>query len=326
MNTATMPVEWLLEGPAWVQYRTHLDLLGQSNRDEQVAGLQKTIAEEPQIQALLGEVSGWPGGPIKRHNDASHLLHKLTFLADIGIPEDHPVIRHVLDNILEHQSAVGPFQVLVNIPVHFGGSGQDEWRWMLCDAPTLLYILFKLGWEQDGRVQAATKYLTTLIRENGWPCAAASAPGSFRGPGRKEDPCPYANLVMLKALAQSPAWREQEVCRVGAESLLSLWEQRTARRPYLFAMGSDFAKLKAPLIWFDLLHLLDILSQFPWLRQDARLQEMAGLLAGKADAQGRFTPESIWTAWKGWDFGQKKEPSRWLTLVAQRALKRMETA
>jgi hypothetical protein len=26
--------------------------------------------------------------------------------------------------------------------------------------------------------------------------------------------------------------------------------------------------------------------------------------------------------WKGWEFGQKKEPSLWITLVAQRILKR----
>ena len=318
------PIEWLLEGPAWVQYRTRVDLLGRSEEDEQVTGLKQIIAEEPQIKALLGDLSTWPGGPIKRHNDASHLLHKLTFLADIGMKAEHPAIRPVINGILAHQSTEGPFQVLVNIPVHFGGSGEDIWSWMLCDAPTILYILIKFGLEQDERVQTAAQYLMNQVQENGWPCAAAPELGIFRGPGRKGDPCPYANLVILKALAQSPDWREHAACRTGAESLLTQWEERETRRPYLFAMGTDFAKLKAPLIWFDILHLLDILSQFTWLRADPRLQEMAGIVAAKADDHGRFTPESVWTAWKGWDFGQKKEPSRWLTLVAQRALRRME--
>jgi len=44
------------------------------------------------------------------------------------------------------------------------------------------------------------------------------------------------------------------------------------------------------------------------------------------DPQGRFSLESVWTAWKGWEFGQKKEPSRWLTLTAWRILTRLETA
>jgi hypothetical protein len=50
---------------------------------------------------------------------------------------------------------------------------------------------------------------------------------------------------------------------------------------------------------------------------------MAVLLKAKADDLGRFTPESVWMAWKGWDFGQKKEPSRWITLIAQRTFQRL---
>jgi hypothetical protein len=129
---------------------------------------------------------------------------------------------------------------------------------------------------------------------------------------------------MLQALAQLPAWRDSATCRTGAEALLGLWQQRKERKPYLFGMGSDFAKLKAPLVWYDVLHVLDVLTHFAWLRSDARLHEMAGIVRSKADAEGRFTPESIWTAWKDWEFGQKREPSRWLTLIARRALARLE--
>jgi len=43
----------------------------------------------------------------------------------------------------------------------------------------------------------------------------------------------------------------------------------------------------------------------------------------KADDLGRFTPESVWKAWGEWDFGQKKTPSAWLTLITLRILKRM---
>lgn len=32
---------------------------------------------------------------------------------------------------------------------------------------------------------------------------------------------------------------------------------------------------------------------------------------------GRMTiAESVWMAWKDWEFGQKKTPSRWLTMPA----------
>jgi len=319
-----IPIEWLLAGPPWVQYRARLDLLGQPENDPQVRTARQAMLAHPQIQGLLQQLATWPGAPLKRHNDAGHLLHKLAFLADLGLKAEDPALRPIIAQILSHQAEDGPFQMLVNIPTHFGGSGKDEWQWMLCDAPTILYALLMFGLGSDARLQTASNYLGNLVRENGWPCAAASGLGKFRGPGRKEDPCPYANLIMLKALAQSPEWHTSEACHTGAETLLSLWVERKARKPYLFGMGADFAKLKAPLIWYDILHLLDVLSQFPWLRKDARLLEMAGIVAAKADEQGRFTPESVWMAWKEWNFGQKKAPSPWLTLRTHRALQRLQ--
>ena len=85
-------------------------------------------------------------------------------------------------------------------------------------------------------------------------------------------------------------------------------------------------KLKAPLVWYDILHVLDVLSQFVWLKKDKRLLDLASVVEKQADEQDRFMPNSVWKAWDKWEFGQKKEPSRWLTLIAHRALKRMGTA
>ncbi len=127
---------------------------------------------------------------------------------------------------------------------------------------------------------------------------------------------------MLRMAAQHDAWRDAAETRAGAETLLGLWQDSLTRHPYIFYMGHDFRKLKAPFVWYDLLHVLEVLTQFPWLAGDERLREMIDVLAGKADAAGRFTPESVYQAWSGWDFGQKKAPSRWLTLLAHRILAR----
>ena len=315
-------VNWLLDGEPWVAYRARVDLMGQPEDDPQVVAARQAMVEHSQIQALLEELSEWPGPPLKRHNDASHLLHKLAFVADVGLRVGDPGVDSVVERVLAHQSAQGPFQVVTNIPTHFGGSGADEYNWMLCDAPLLVYALLKLGLRDDARVRTAVEYLLELVRDYGWPCAAAPEMGKFHGPGRADDPCPYANLLMLKLLAELPAQRDSAAARTGAAAALTLWTQRKERRPYLFAMGTHFAKLKAPLIWYDILHVLDVLSRFPWLRDDPRLQEMAALVVTKAGADNRFTPESIWMAWKGWDFGQKRAPSRWLTLLVVRMLER----
>ncbi len=203
-------------------------------------------------------------------------------------------------------------------------AARRQWAWALCDAPLLVYALLKFGLGDQPAVQSALQHLVGLLRANGWPCAVSKELGSFRGPGRKEDPCPFANLAMLKALSvvQGDAYREAS--RIGAETLLDLWSESRERHPYIFYMGTDFRKLKVPFVWYDLLHVLDVLVRFPWLRNDARLLDMLAVLEGKADDQGRFTLESVWTAWKDWEFGQKKQPSRWLTLLAWRILQRVK--
>ena len=320
------PIDWLLEGEPWIEYRTRRDLLGQSEKDSQVKSARKSMLASVQVQNMITELSGWPGTVISSHKSASQPFHKLTFIADLGLIANDSGVDTIVARILKHQSAEGPFQLPVNIPAHYGGTGQDQWAWALCDAPLIVYALVKFGLKNEPGVKEATEHLAGLLRDNGWPCAVSKELGKFRGPGRKDEPCPFANLAMLKALSEIEALRDSLACHIGVDTLLTLWSESAARHPYMFYMGTDFRKLKVPFVWYDLMHVLDVLSRFSWLRKDTRLLDMFAILKGKADRQGRFTLESIWTAWKDWEFGQKKEPSRWLTLLAWRIIKRVETA
>ncbi|MHC1770267.1 MAG: hypothetical protein AB9907_00785 [Flexilinea sp.] len=320
-----IPMEWLLSGESWIEYRTRLDLLGQSEKDSQVISARKLMLEDVQVRSLISELSGWPGTVISSHKSAGQPFHKLTFLADLGIKADDPQIEPIISRILEHQSSEGPFQLPMNISAGHGGTGEDRWAWALCDAPLIVYALVKFGLGSDPAVKTAVDYLVELITAVGWPCAVSKELGKFRGPGRKEDSCPFANLAMLKLLSELTEWRDSPACHVGAETLLALWDESMTRHPYIFYMGTDFRKLKVPFVWYDLMHVLNVLSRFPWLRNDVRLLDMLDVLKEKMNQQGRFSLESVWTAWKDWEFGQKKEPSRWLTLLAWQIIKRIET-
>jgi hypothetical protein len=318
------PVTWLLEGAPWISYRTRLDLLGQAEDDPAVISARAAMLADAQVQALVAELAGWPGAVIASHKSAGQPFHKLTFLADLGLRAEDPGVATMIERILAHQSNEGPFQLPVAISPSYGGTGEEQLAWALCDAPLIVYALASFGLAEDRRVHLALEHLVGLVRSNGWPCAVSRELGSFRGPGRKDDPCPYANLAMLKALSQFPQVCDGDAARMGAEALLCLWKESVERHPYMFFMGTDFRKLKAPFIWYDLLHVLDVLSRFGWLRDDARLRDMLALMQSKANEEGRYTGESIWTAWKGWEFGQKKEPSRWLTLMAWRIALRID--
>jgi hypothetical protein len=318
MNDKT--IEWLLEGEPWVEYRTRVDLLGQPKTDRQVIAARQAMLADPKIKALIHELLDWPGTVLNSHKSASQPFHKLSFLAELGLDIGDPAVKQIVHKVMEHQSEQGPFQLPTNVPVHFDGSGKDEWAWALCDAPVIVSSLVQLGMQEDPRLQTAFEYLNRLVRENGWPCTVSPELGKFRGPGRKADPCPYATLVMLQLLAHIPELRASQSAKTGVETLLSLWERSRDQHPYMFFMGTDFRKLKAPLFWYDLLHVLDVLRYFEWARKDKRFKDMLSLVESKADGDGRYTPESIWTVWKAWDFSQKKIPSRGLTFFVQRIL------
>ncbi|MFW9923257.1 MAG: hypothetical protein ACFFDW_08240 [Candidatus Thorarchaeota archaeon] len=317
-------ISWLLNRNSIVEYKTRISLLNQAEDSLEVISAKKRLKENRLIQSLISDIQDFPGYALKRHNDANHSIHKLAFLADLGFKKSDGIFEKTLTNIFTNQSKEGAFQIKLNIPTHFGGSGEDQIIWMLCDAPLVLYSLAKIGYEKDERVIKAAQHLTELITENGWLCEASSdLGGKFRGPGKKTDPCPYANLVALKALSQIPDYKENKASKKATDTLLSLWEEKSTKKPYLFAMGTDFKKIKGPLIWYDILHVCFVLSEFKWLKKDTRFLDMLQIILDKNDGNGRYTPESIYLAWKGWDFGQKKEPSRFISYIVQEILMRL---
>jgi hypothetical protein len=225
--------------------------------------------------------------------------------------------------VMAHQSEVGPFQIVVNIPKAFGGTDEDMWTWIACDAPTLLFALMSMGMKDDPRIDQAIKHLLDLVEENGWRCCSAPELGRFRGPGRKEDPCPIVNVYMLKVMSLYQDLLESPTAGLGLEMLFGHWEKQPDRKMYLFGIGTDFRKLKYPFVWYDILHVVDVLSRYPQIQSDVRFQEMVRTITAQANGEGRFTASSMYQAWKGWSFANKKEPSPWLTFLVLRILKRV---
>lgn len=316
-------VRWFLDSPEpWTRYRALNDLLVRPTTDPEVASARQEMLEHPQVRALIALASEWGEKPLKRHNDASHPLYALSTLADFGLQADDPGMDGIIQKVLARQSPQGAFQTVINIPIAFGGNGLDQWTWVACDAPTLLYALLAFGLGDDPRVQTAGQHLAGLAQENGYRCAAAPELGKFKGPGKRDDPCPVANVYALKALSLIPGQREGQAARRAAAMLLDNWEHRRERKYFLFGMGADFKKLKYPFVYFDILHVLEALSRFPFVHTDPRFQEMLALVTAQADADGRYTAGSMYQAWKGWSFADKKKPSPWLTFLALRIQQR----
>jgi hypothetical protein len=317
-------LQWLLASDEpWTRYRTLVDLLDRPMDDPQVQDARSQMVAHPRIQSLMEDTTDWPGYTLKRHNDAAHMIYKFSTLADFGVQASDGKLARGIKAVLSHQSSEGPFQITINVPRVFGGTGEDIWTWILCDSPTLLYSLLAMGLGEDDRVQRAVDHLAGLVDENGWRCRAAVELGKFKGPGRREDPCPIVNVYALKALSLCSHMIDSPATHLGVEMLLGHWEQRGVSKFYLFGIGTDFKKLKYPYVWYDVLHVVEVLSRFPFVYRDPRFLEMVEVITAQADEDGRYTAGSMYRAWKDWSFADKKNPSPWLTFLVMRILKRM---
>jgi len=314
-------INFILEkGETWLQYATRLNILKESK--ENLSDLRLQALSDSRIRGYLNDVADYHSILVRNHKDPDLPIHKLLFLLDIGLDAGVPEIQTAIEKIMENKDNNGVYKSLTNIPKHFGGSGEDTFGWCLCDAPLLLFALVRAGVDYEKHIKQGVDYLVGVHTDYGFPCTVSPEFGKFRGPGRKDDPCPYASLIMLKLLSAIPEYRESEVALKAASSLLSLWENSLERHPYMFYMGTDFRKLKAPAMWYDIVSVVDVLSHFESVKSDFRFVEMLTMIKSKQDSNGFYTPEAVYQKFKGWDFGQKKSPSPYLTYLCCRTIGR----
>lgn len=306
----------------WLKYAIQLNLLNE-NKDNLIEQKNQTLGCE-KIQSYLRDITDFHSTLVTNHKNPDLPIQKLHFLLDIGLDSTVPEIQIAVDEIMKHQDEKGVYQSLINIPKHFGGNGEDTFSWCLCDAPLLLLALVKAGIDYDKHIKAGVDYLVSFYKGNGFPCTVSSDLGKFRGPGKKEDCCPYATLIMAKLLSYIPEYQNSEIAKNTANTLLSLWENSLEKHPYMFYMGTDFRKLKAPTIWYDIVSVTDVLSRYESVRKDTRFKEMLSLIQSKQDENGFFTPEAVYQKYKGLDFGQKKTPSPYLTYLCLRIFEQSE--
>ena len=312
-------IKLLNSSEEWLQYAIRLNLLNEQK--EELAQLKSRVLDHSRIKSYLCDIKDFHSTLVSNHKNPDLPIHKLILLLDIGLDCSVPEIKIAIDEIMKHKDSNGVYQSLTNVPKHFGGSGEDAFSWCLCDAPLLLFALNKAGVDYEEHIKAGVDYLTSFLRDNGFPCTVSSELGKFRGPGRKDDCCPYATLIMLKLLLNIPEYQNSEIVNICANSLLSLWENSMEKHPYMFYMGTDFRKLKAPAMWYDIVSVVDVLSKCDSVKKDKRYLEMLSIIQDKQGADGFFTPESVFQKFKGWDFGQKKSPSPYLTYLCMKIFK-----
>ncbi|MFA6505094.1 MAG: hypothetical protein WCT14_03290 [Treponemataceae bacterium] len=306
-------IAWLLDAPeTYIRYQALLFLKPEEADPRLLDG-------DPFIRRNIQEVALWRDSILERHDKPDLFIHRLAMLADLGVTPATEGMRSIIDNLLANINQEGVFPIAISIPTAFGGTGRPSKEWLICDFPVVVYALLRMGIKDD-RLEKAAGRLVELAGAEFYPCCG-SIP-KFKGPGPKGGMCPYANLLVARALALHPEYRKSAEAKRAAGAVLGHWAKRKEKKPFLFGMGTDFQKLKYPFVWYNLLHVLTALAPIEGVNADSGYQEMLELLGAKQDEDGRVKPESIYMVYKSEEWSNKKAPSRLLTIRAHQVLQR----
>lgn len=311
------PTEWLLsEGQPWVVYRTLVELLDrQEDAPEVVKARREMLADERirnLVVALRDEELGIPaicGEKRITHIKPDSFYWVLFFLAEIGLTKDDLGLDEMVEFLFDLVSPDDLFAAVKN--------GNEP----VCLAAALSYSLARLGYWDDPRVRTCYEHLfDQRAPGGGWHCAFMQR--HWKKLRNSPHTCALANLDGLRALSVAPEFEDEAGPII--DLLLRHWEERGGPyRPYGFGIGTKFRKLRYPPTPYDILAFADALACFPYAREKPALREVVEEIASKQDDEGRFYAESISRAWPAFDFGQKKAPSAWITLLALRVFKRV---
>jgi hypothetical protein len=319
VNAEYQPVvAWLLSAQEpWVVYNALLEFGGASRESPEVEAAYTALQQHSAIKELFEAVREWPPSkPLGRAYDAKDSIWKVATLADFGLRRDDERIVTLAERLFAAQAGDGGF-------LHGGFDHTKSWhtRPYECLTHVMTYALACFGYLDDARLERAYQQLVSWQRlDGGWHPNTLNLPGNAR---EGEPSCPFGTVNVLRAVGVHAELRTGEVAQRAADFVLSCWTRRAEPyRPVGFGVGSTWDKVQYPFVQYQLLKTVDTLSMLPGVRADPRYQEMVERLKSKRNADGLWLVESVNKPWSAFDFGQKKEPSPWATLLALRVLVR----
>ena len=297
---------WLLEGPAWLKYAVELQLLDKKSDVKQVLS-------DVSIKNIVNELKDAQGLPAIKTGAVSYKKYvywDLFFLADIGLTVNDIHIEKEAKAIYDLQSPDGTFVTMKEMKPSF-----------FCIPTILLSSLKKMNYSDDVKLQKFIQLIFNSQRlDGGWHCAKQRAVGQRL---QDTESCPMDNLNILMLLNQFEQYRKDQKLNGAIDLLLTHWDKRNEKwRPYGFGIGTDFQKLKYPAVTYGILRVLDVLSLFPYAVQSSSFKSMMNNACEKSH-NGMYYAESVVKHFSSFDFGQKDEPSRWITFLMNRIEKRI---
>ena len=324
-------VPWLLESAdSGVRYLALRDLFDLSPDDKKLKAARKTAHKEGPIADVISKmnregywVKSGPGYNPKYRSTVWSLI----LLAQLGASaSEDQRIRQACNYLLDHMAEGGQFTSTTS----GAPSGTID-----CLQGNLLWSLMELGCD-DPRMDKAYEWMARTVTGEGIaPLEEKDAPVRYYaykcGPTfacgvNNKLPCAWGGVKVMLAFSKLPVEKQTPLIRKAIQQGVDFFfeiDPATARYPTRDASKPNRAwwKFGFPIFYVtDLLQLAEALVNLGY-QNDPRLSNTLNIIREKQDNEGRWLLEYDYTGKTWMDFGKTKQPNKWVTLRALRALR-----
>jgi hypothetical protein len=313
---------WLLEpsDPA-VRHATLTTLLGRSSDDREVRKARAAIMEADPVKTMLAhqQPEGYWGEPARFYESKYRgTIWQVIFMAQLGAPADER-IRRACEFIFRWSQNRKTNGFRNHGSASYGGHAGA----LPCLTGNVVWAFQRLGYADDARWRRAVGWLLAeQMLDGGW--------GHPKDGTHNTHSCFQGSIKALMALTSARAVvRDPAIGQSIRRACEFFLQHRLFRRDHhgFDVAKPQFLRFGFPLGWqTDVLDMLDVITE-AGVTGDERLADAVATVLAKRDESSRWRLENTYNARKAggmWcDIETKDAPSKWITLKALRALRRI---
>jgi hypothetical protein len=337
------PLDWLLEpsNPS-VRFFALRDILGRGEDDEELADARSSIPTSPVVAKIMAKQrpqGHWEGAesPYLPKYKASYW--QIMILSELGMDKGDERVRRACEYIFRFQHSEGGFscasleQARERYRSGIGAkpfTTRDERfaafvreQQLSCLTGNISAALIRMGYGDDARMLKALRWLARVQnRDGGWLCPYWSAHA------RDTHGCFGGTIGALDPFSQMPRGKltgeMERAVRDGAEFLLMHRLYKADHHNYRIINRSWLKFGFPPFYGGSMLRSLDILTKLGYV-DDERMSDAVQVLLSKRRKDGTWTwvLEATPAGRMQANIEVKGQPSKWVTLISLRVLKRL---
>lgn len=336
------PLEWLLEesNPS-VRYFTLRDLLDKGEEKPQVIATKAAISNSRPIAKILAKQHSkgyWEEPYSPYHPKYKSSYWQIMTLAQLGMDRSNDRVRRACEFIFQFQLEEGGFSshtlkgVLKGYdllqkkgkklppPAEWASANVHEHQYS-CLTGNMVVALIRIGYGNDARVKRALQWFIDVQNvDGGWLCPY------WKAHIRDTHGCFYGTICPLEAFSEVPRveWTRdmKQTIERGAEFLLMHRLFKADHHDYKI-INKYWLQLGFPWYYgYNILRRVDVLTKLGYV-SDERLDDAVEVLLQKRLKDGTWTLESTPAGRMQTNLETKGKPSKWITMIALRVLKRI---